>query len=75
MSKENKYIRTRIAENTMNNLGTALEALTEVFTDEHYYNIELANACHDLRMKIIPMIHECHKEENRFESIFDENTK
>ena len=72
MSKENKnYICCRIQENTMKNLGDALTALSEVYTDEHYYNYELANACHEMRMKIIPMIQEAHEEQNRFESIFE----
>ena len=73
MSKENKnYICCRIQENTMKNLGDALTALSEVYTDEHYYNYELANACHEMRMKIIPMIHEAHEELNRYKSILDE---
>ena len=74
MTKENtkNYICCRVQENTMKNLGDALTALTQVHNDEHYYNYELANACHELRMKIIPMIHECHEESNQFKSIFDE---
>ena len=56
----------------MKNLGDALTALSEVYTDEHYYNYELANACHDMRMKLIPMIHEAHEELNRFKSILDD---
>tara|TARA_R100001443_G_scaffold23955_1_gene36085 strand:- start:4732 stop:4950 length:219 start_codon:yes stop_codon:yes gene_type:complete len=72
MTKENKYIRVRIQENTMKNLGIALTALSEVWTDELYYNAELANACHELRMKITPLIHECHEEQNRFKSILDD---
>ena len=73
MTKENKnYIMCRIQENTMKNLGDALTALSKVHTDEHYYNIELANACHELRMKLIPMIHECHEELNQHKSIFDD---
>ncbi len=73
MTKENKnYICCRVQENTMKNLGIALTALSEVWTDEHYYNYELANACHELRMKITPMIHECHEEQNRFKSILDD---
>ena len=74
MTKENtkNYICCRVQENTMKNLGDALTALTQVHNDEHYYNYELANACHELRMKIIPMIHECHEEINQFKSLFDE---
>ena len=72
-NKEDKnYICCRIQENTMKNLGIALTALSEVHTDEDFYNYELANACHELRMKIIPMIHECHKEANRFKSVLDD---
>ena len=73
MTKENKnYICCRIQRNTMKNLGVTLTALSEVHTDEHFYNYELANACHELRMKLIPMIHECHKELNRFKSVLDD---
>ena len=73
MTKENKnYICCRIQENTMKNLGIALTALSEVYTDELYYNVELANACHELRMKLIPLIHECHEESNQFKSILDD---
>jgi hypothetical protein len=72
MSKENKnYICCRIQKDTMKNLGDALTALSQVHTDEHYYNYELANACHELRMKIIPMIHECHEELNQYKSPLD----
>tara|TARA_Y100000389_G_scaffold202213_1_gene246896 strand:+ start:1156 stop:1377 length:222 start_codon:yes stop_codon:yes gene_type:complete len=72
MTKENKnYIMCRIQEDTFKNLGDALTALTEVYTDELYYNAELASACHDLRMKIIPMIQEAHEEQNQYKSIFD----
>jgi len=73
MTKENtKYIRVRIQENTMKNLGDALTAINDAYTDELYYNAELANACHELKMKIIPIIHECHEEQNRFKSIIDD---
>ena len=73
MTKQNtKYIRTRIQEDTMKNLGIALEALSEVHNEEHYYNHELSDACHELRMKIIPMIQECHDEENKFKSVLDD---
>ena len=72
-NKEDKnYICCRIKENTMKNLGIALTSLSEVHTDEHFYNYELANACHELRMKIIPMIHECHEEANQFKSVLDD---
>ena len=56
----------------MKNLGIALEALSEVHTDEHFYNYELANICHELRMKLIPLIHECHEESNRYKSVLDD---
>tara|TARA_R100001082_G_C4289640_1_gene127609 strand:+ start:80 stop:301 length:222 start_codon:yes stop_codon:yes gene_type:complete len=73
MTKENtKYIRTRIQENTMDNLGKSLELLNDVYTDELYYNAELATACHEMQLKLIAMIHECHEEQNRFKSILDE---
>ena len=73
MTKENtKYIRTRIAENTMDNLGKSLELLNDVYTDELYYNIELSNGIHEIKLKLIAMIHECHEEKNRFKSILDD---
>jgi hypothetical protein len=50
----------------------SLEALSEVHNEEHYYNHELSNACHELRMKLIPMIQECHDEENKYKSILDD---
>ena len=73
MTKENKtYICSRIQENTESNLSKVLELLTEITNDEHYYNYELSNACHELRMKLIPMIQECHDEENKFKSVLDD---
>ena len=73
MTKENtKYIRTRIAENTMDNLGKSLELLNDVYTDELYYNAELSNACHEMQLKLIAMIQECHEKQNRFKSVLDD---
>ena len=73
MTKENKnYICCRIQQNTMKNLGDALTALNDAYTDELYYNYELANACHEMKMKLIPIIHECHEELNRFKSVLDD---
>ena len=60
--KTKKYICCGVQDNTMENLGIALNALTEVYGDECYYNYEIANLVHDLRMKIIPVIHEIHEE-------------
>ena len=73
MTKENKnYICCRIQQDTMKNLGTALTALSDVFTDEHYYNYELANECHEMRMKVVAMIQEAHEELNQYKSILDD---
>ena len=69
--KQDTYICCRIQENTEENLRKVLHLLSEITNDEHYYNYELANACHELRMKIIPMIHECHEELNQFKSPLD----
>jgi len=74
MSKENKYIRVRIQENTESNLGKVLELLTEITNEEHFYNHELSDSTHEMRMEIVRMLQECYKEENKFKSIF-ENTK
>ena len=73
MTKENKnYICCRIQQNTMKNLGIALTALSDVFTDEHYYNYELADECHEMRMKVIAMIQEARKVNNKFKSVLDD---
>lgn len=73
MTKENtKYIRTRIAENTMDNLGKSLELLNDVFNDEFYYNNDLSNSIHEIKLQLIEMIHECNEEQNKFKSVLDE---
>ena len=73
MTKENKtYICCRIQENTMKNLGIALTALSEVHTDEHFYNYELADECHEMRMKVIAMMQEARKVNNKFKSVLDD---
>ena len=74
MTKQNtkKYIRTRIQENTFENLGKALTALSDVFTDEHFYNYELADKCHEMRMKVIAMMQEARKVNNKFKSVLDD---
>ena len=75
MTKENtKYIRVRIQENTESNLSKVLELLTEITNEEHFYNHELSDSTHEMRMEIVRMLQECYKEENKFKSIF-ENTK
>ena len=73
MSKENKYIRVRIQENTESNLSKVLELLTEITNEEHFYNHKLSDSTHEMRMEIVRMLQECYKEENKFKSIF-ENT-
>jgi len=73
MTKENtKYIQVRIQENTESNLGKVLELLTEITNEEHFYNHELSDSTHEMRMEIVRMLQECYKEENKFKSIFDE---
>ena len=73
MTKENtkKYIRTRIQENTESNLSKVLELLSEITNEEHFYNHELSDATHEMRMEVVRMLKECYKEENKFRSIFD----
>ena len=78
MTKENKnknyewkYIRVRIQENTMDKLGKSLELLNDVYLDEFYYNNDLSNSIHEIKLQLVEMIHECHIEENRFKSILD----
>ena len=61
MAQETKrLICCKVQDDTMENLGIALNALTEVFSDEAYTNMELANKAHNLRMEIIPIITEIH---------------
>ena len=61
MKQETKrLICGEVQNDTKENLGIALDALTKVFGDEAYTNIELANKAHDLRMEIIPIITEIH---------------
>ena len=73
MTKENKnYICCRIQENTMKNLSNALTALSDVFADEHFYNYELANECHEMRIKVIAMIQEARKVNNKYKSVLDD---
>jgi len=61
MAQETKrLICCKVQDDTMENLSIALNALTEVFNDEAYTNMELANKAHDLRMEIIPIITEIH---------------
>ena len=66
-----KYIRVRIQENTESNLSKVLELLTEITNEEHFYNHELSDSTHEMRMEIVRMLQECYKEENKFKSIFD----
>ena len=73
MTKENKnYICCRIQENTFENLGKALTALSDVFADEHFYNYELADECHTMRMKVVAMMQEARKVNNKFKSVLDD---
>ena len=74
MTKQNtkKYIRTRIQENTESNLSKVLELLTEITNEEHFYNYELSDATHEMRMEIVRMLQECYKEKNKFKSVLDE---
>ena len=70
MSKENKnYICCRIQENTESNLSKVLELLTEITNEEHFYNYELSDATHEMRMEIVRMLQECYKEENKLEKL------
>ena len=66
-----KYIRVRIQENTESNLSKVLELLTEITNEEHFYNHELSDSTHEMRMEIVRMLQECYKEENKFKSILD----
>lgn len=73
MTKENtKYIRTRIQENTESNLSKILELLTDVYTDELYYNHKLSDATHEMRMEVVRILQECYKKENKFKSVLDD---
>ena len=68
---KNKYIRTRIQENTESNLSKVLHLLSEITNDEHYYNHELSDFTHETRLTVVEILKECYKEENKFKSILD----
>ena len=72
MSKENKtYICSRIQENTHDNLCKAIRALNFIENDEFYYNYELSSVANEFKNKLVDILLEVDKEENKFKSIFD----
>ena len=72
MTKENKtYICCRIKENTHDNLCKAIRALNFIENDEFYYNYELSSVANEFKNKLVDILLEVDKEENKFKSIFD----
>ena len=62
MTKKTKnYICSGIQKNTLGNLGKVLKLLTEITHDEHYYNYEISDATHEMRMEIIEIYHQVRK--------------
>jgi len=72
MTKTDIYIRTMVQENTESNLSKVLELLTEITHEEHYYNHELSNTTHNMRLEIVEILKEVYKDGNRFKSVLDD---
>ena len=63
MTKTTKnYVCSRVQKETYLNLSEALELLTKVTNDEHYYNYEISDATHKMRMEITEIIHQVRTE-------------
>jgi len=63
MTKNTKnYVCSRVQKDTYLNLSEALELLTKVTNDEHYYNYEISDSTHKMRMEIIEIIHQVRTE-------------
>ena len=59
MTKKTKdYVCSGIQQDTFDNLGKALELLTRVTNDEHYYNWEISDATHKMRMELTEIIYQ-----------------
>jgi hypothetical protein len=56
------YVCSRVQKDTYLNLSEALELLTKITNDEHYYNYEISDATHKMRMEIIEIIHQVRTE-------------
>jgi len=62
MTKNTKnYVCSGIQKDTLENLGKALEALTKITNDEHFYNYEISDATHKMRMEITEIFHQVRK--------------
>ena len=63
MTKNTKnYVCSRIQQDTFSNLGKALELLTRVTNDEHFYNYEISDSTHKMRMELTEIFHQVRKE-------------
>ena len=63
MTKNTKnYVCSRIQQDTFDNLGKALELLTRVTNDEHFYNYEISDSTHKMRMELTEIFHQVRKE-------------
>ena len=63
MTKKTKnYVCCGIQVNTLKNIGKALEALTEITNDEHFYNWEISDCTHKMRMELTEIFHQVREE-------------
>lgn len=63
MTKNTKnYVCSGIQVNTLENLGKALEALTKITNDEHFYNYEISDSTHKMRMELTEIFHQVREE-------------
>ena len=63
MTKKTKnYVCSRVQLNTLENIGKALVALTEITNDEHFYNYEISDSTHKMRMELTEIFHQVRTE-------------
>ena len=63
--KTKNYVCSNVGEDTYENLNKALKLLTEVTNDEYYYNWEISDATHKMRMELTEIIHQVHENGQR----------
>ena len=63
MTKNTKnYVCSGIQLNTLENIGKALEVLTKITNDEHFYNYEISDSTHKMRMELTEIFHQVREE-------------
>ena len=60
--KTKNYTHCGVNANTLENLESANELLARVTNDEHFYNHEISDATHKMRMELTEMIYQIRKE-------------